>query len=159
MKKILPLAGLLLISHPAIAENFDARQIFFGGGIGINDANFGDDAVGFQIFAGLPIPVSMQNLKLSAEVGYMDSGDFDNNTPFGNVSAKANGIWGTAVAEIPVQNNLNVIGRLGYDFGDDDGIMIGAGIGLPVASKMDLRFEYVIRDNIDSLQANLVIRQ
>ena len=39
-----------------------------------------------------------------------------------------------------------------------DGLMIGGGIGIPAGNTMDIRFEYVVRDNIDSLQANLVIK-
>jgi len=143
----------------------DAKQIYFGGGIGLNDAN-GNDATGFQFFAGLPIPVEMGKAKLSGEIGYMDSGDFD--TPgvtipgFGTIgggSFSATGLWGTAVVEVPIGEKMDLIGRIGLDIGDDDGVMIGGGIGIALGPKMDIRFEYVIRDNIDSLQANIVIRQ
>lgn len=34
-----------------------------------------------------------------------------------------------------------------------------AGLGFDVNKNIELRAEYVIRDNIDSLQANLVFRQ
>ena len=60
--------------------------------------------------------------------------------------------------EIPVGEKINLLARAGLDFGDDDGLMIGGGIGLPAGNKMDIRFEYVVRDNIDSLQANIVIK-
>lgn len=138
----------------------DTKQLYFGGGVSLNDIGFGDDAVGFQVFAGLPIPIEMGKAKLMGEVGYMDTGDFDVNLgPFGTVSQSANGIWANAVVDVPLQNNISLIGRAGLDFGDDDGLMIGGGLGFQTGSKLEVRVEYVIRDNIDSLQANVVFRQ
>ena len=161
MKKLSILAASVLFAFNVQAEGFDAKQIFFGAGISNNDVGFADDATGFQIFAGMPIPVNMGKAKLSGEVGYMDSGDFEQTLPFGGgiVSDDAKGIWANAVVEVPVGKSINLLGRAGLDFGDDDGLMIGGGIGIPVSNKIDIRVEYVIRDNIDSLQANIVIRQ
>ncbi|MGB5397380.1 MAG: porin family protein [Gammaproteobacteria bacterium] len=160
MYKIIAVLSLLLVVSPTYAQGLDAKQIYFGGGIGLNDADFGDDATGFQLFAGIPLPVKMNKGTLSAEIGYMDSGDFEQTVPFfGTVTADAKGFWGTAVVSFPLQDNIDVLGRLGLDIGDDDGLMFGAGVGFKIAEKMDVRVEYVIRDNIDSLQANLVIRQ
>ncbi len=159
MKKIIPVLGLLIATSPLSAQTIDTKQIYFGGGLGLNDTSGTDNGAGFQIFAGLPLAVDMGKTKLAVELGYMDTGNMDINAPSGNASVKANGIWSTAVVTLPLQEKLNLVGRLGYDFGDDDGLMIGGGLGMPIADNMSLRFEYVIRDNIDSLQANLVIRQ
>lgn len=160
MKKSAVLLGLMFAASQVNAQGLDTKQIYFGGGLGLNDAPFGDDATGFQVFAGLPLPAKLDKISIAAEVGYMDSGDFEQNVPFfGKVSADAKGFWGTAVASLPLQDGVSVIGRLGYDIGDDDGIMIGGGVGFKAAEKMDIRVEYVIRDNIDSLQLNLVVRQ
>ena len=162
MKKISILIAPLLCSALLYAQGVNANQIFIGGGLGLNEA-FGDDATGFQIFAGMPLPVKMGKAKLSAEVGYMDSGDFEQKFTlpfFGTVVNKyaVKGVWANAVIEMPIAKQLNLIGRAGLDFGDDDGLMIGGGVGIPVSNKMDIRFEYVIRDHVDSLQANLVVR-
>jgi hypothetical protein len=164
MKILIPILGLLLVAVQANAAGLDSRKIYLGAGVGFNsiDNNYYDnnnnfnnnndsDAVGFQIFAGLPLAVDMGSTALAVEVGYMDTGNFDN-------GRSVNGLWSTAVASLPLNNNLNLLGRLGYDFGDDDGIMAGVGIGIPLASKVGMRFEYVIRDHIDSIQANLVFR-
>lgn len=152
MKKILPVLGLLVVATSSLhAETIDTKQIYFGGGIGLNDYR-NDNATGFQLFAGLPIQANMGKAALAVELGYMDSGNF-------NGGASADGIWSTAVVSYPLQDNLKLVGRAGYDFGDDDGLMLGGGLGVAVANNMDMRFEYVIRNNIDSLQANLVIRQ
>jgi opacity protein-like surface antigen len=158
MKKIIPLLSLFLVATQVNASDLNTKQIYFGAGVGFNsinnDNNFynNSDAVGFQIFAGLPLAVDMGKADLAVELGYMDTGNFDR-------GGSANGLWSTAVVSLPLNNDLKLLGRLGYDFGDDDGVMVGAGIGFGVASKIDMRIEYVVRDHIDSLQANLVFRQ
>jgi len=53
---------------------------------------------------------------------------------------------------------LNVVARAGLDIGDDDGFMFGAGLGFNLNPKMELRGEYVMRDTVDSLQVNFVMR-
>jgi hypothetical protein len=157
MKKIIPLLGLLLITAQASAADLNTKQIYFGAGVGfnsVNNDNFYDnsDAVGFQVFAGLPLAVNMGSAALAVEVGYMDTGNFDR-------GGSANGLWSTAVVSLPLNKDLKLLGRVGYDFGDDDGAMIGGGVGFPVANTIDMRIEYVVRDHIDSLQANFVFRQ
>jgi len=148
----------MLFTFHVQAEGLDANKLYLGGGLGYNDIGY-DEALGFQLFAGLPIPVKMGKARLLGEVGYMDSGNFDRNVGgSGTSSAKAQGIWANAVIEIPVGEKINLLARAGLDFGDDDGLMIGGGIGIPAGNQMDIRFEYVVRENIDSLQANLVIR-
>jgi hypothetical protein len=152
MKKLSILFASLLLAVNVQAEGLDASKIFLGGGISLNDVDgSNDDATGFQIFAGMPIPASLGKARLSGEVGYMDSGNFDH-------GGSAEGIWANAVIEVPVGNTVELVGRAGFDFGDDDGLMIGGGVDFPMASKVDLRFEYVIRDHIDSLQANVVFQ-
>lgn len=158
MKKILPLLGLLLVVTQANAADQGSRPFYFGAGIGFNSVhnnhNFynDDDAVGFQVLAGLPLTARLGSAALSVELGYMDTGSFDR-------GGSANGLWSTAVASLPLNNDLKLLGRLGVDFGDDDGVMVGAGVGFPMANKTDMRIEYVIRDQIDSFQVNLIFRQ
>ena len=162
MNKTVMVIGLMLATAQAGAESLDTNKIYFGGGIGFNDLNdryYDDDAVGFQVFAGIPLPVKTESVELSVELGYMDSGNFDRSSPFSSTT-KANGLWGTAVAELPLNNNnISLLGRLGLDVGDDDGLMAGVGIGFAMSQSTDLRLEYVARDHIDSLQVNLVFRQ
>lgn len=159
MKKVI--TGMLLVllaSSTAVARQFNADRIYFGGGLSSNELNgFSGDATGFQIFAGYPLDMKLGSGELAVEAGYMDSGEFEYNIPFfGTVSTEAKGLWGTAVGKWPVGRNLNIIGRLGLDIGDDDGLMFGGGVGFKVAKNLDLRAEYVIRDHIDSLQLNVV---
>lgn len=142
----------------------DSKKIYFGGGLGLNSLSGIDinDGLGLQFFAGYQLPVEMTVASLSLEVGYMDSGNMDaKRNIFGTFSgeAKANGLWANAVFDFPLKDKLSVLARAGLDLGDDDGLMLGGGLGFQLSEKMDVRAEYVIRDHVDSLQFNLVIRQ
>jgi hypothetical protein len=55
-----------------------------------------------------------------------------------------------------VAPKVELLGRAGYDFGDDDGFLFGIGGGYIVNKNLKLRLEYVWRDNVDSLQFNVV---
>ncbi|HEX5513307.1 MAG TPA: outer membrane beta-barrel protein [Gammaproteobacteria bacterium] len=159
MKKLAMAAGLALgiASGSALAQGFNQDNLYAGAGISLNSLSGFDDAVGFQIFGGYKLDtLNLDPVKLAVEVGYMDSGDFEANYWFGKVEANVSGVWASAVASYPLTPELNLLGRLGLDFGDDDGLLLGAGVGYTVSKEIELRAEYVIRDNVDSLQANFV---
>ncbi len=144
--------------HAANMNNF-----YIGGGLGSNSLPGSSAGMGFQIFAGMDMPVKMAKGKLSVEAGYMDTGDMETSVTipfFGTVTVnqKATGLWGTAVYSLPVQSNLNLIARAGLDIGDDDGFMFGVGAGYQLNPKMELRGEYVLRSEVDSLQVNFVMK-
>lgn len=157
----------VLVSTFSHAE-VDSKNLYFGAGLGLNSLSGIDlnDGLGLQFFAGYKLPVDMGDGKLSVEAGYMDTGDMDvrrnipGQTPGTFIGeTKANGLWVNAVVDFPLKNELSFVARAGLDLGDDDGLMIGAGLGFQLNEKMDIRTEYVIRDHVDSLQVNLVIRQ
>lgn len=149
--------------HAAETTPFNAEDIYVGGGLSSNSASGLDSAMGFQIFAGVPLNVDLGSVNSAVEVGYMDSGKMEAcvNVPFfGNVCGgdNATGIWANYVATMPLSGQLYGVGRLGLDFGDDDGLMYGIGVGHGIDDKLDVRGEYVARDNINSLQLNVVYR-
>ena len=164
------LVALLSVFNVNAAEDskvsIDTKNIYVGGGLGLNSMSGFDSGMGFQFFAGYELPVKMGKGTLSAEVGYMDTGSMEASVSipslFGTtvytVDASASGLWGNAVYELPLQDKLSLLGRAGLDLGDDDGFMFGAGIGYHLNEKMDLRGEYVIRDNINSMQLNFVMK-
>lgn len=173
MKNFAVVMAAFLFAFNAYAANgsnktVNAENIYFGAGLGLNSLSGIDlsDGLGYQIFAGYVLPVNAGDGSLAVEVGYMDSGDLDVGVSvpgfpgFTGFSAKARakGVWSTAVYEFPLKNNISLLGRAGLDFGDDDGLIIGGGVGFAVNAKIDIRIEYVIRDNIDSLQGNIVFR-
>ena len=165
--------GLFAAQASYAANGLKEENFYFGAGVGFNDADDiaddaddVDDATGWQIFAGYDTGVKAGPANLAIEVGYMDSGDFDYETtvvlPFGlgtiteKGSTDATGVWVTAVFDAPVNETFGILGRVGMDFGDDDGLMLGLGVGFNLSRQIELRGEYVIRDEIDSLQVNFV---
>ena len=169
MRKLTVLVMAMLLTGYVQAAN--KNDIYFGGGLGLNSLSGIDfsDGMGFQFFAGYDLPVKMGKGKLSLEAGYMDTGKMEQSVttvspvfPFPVITvtgeAKATGLWGNAVFSLPLQDKLNLVLRAGLDIGDDDGIMIGGGLGFKLNSKMEVRGEYVIRDHVDSLQVNFVMR-
>jgi outer membrane protein with beta-barrel domain len=148
-------------SSVAAAQGFDQRRLFFGAGLSSNSISGSDNnPTGFQIFGGYNFAEIAPKFQVDAEVGYMDSGKFKQTVNVGPFSVtaedSAKGLWATGVARYMVAPQVELIARLGYDFGDDDGLMAGLGAGYIVNPHLKLRLEYVVRDNIDSIQFNLV---
>ncbi len=134
-------------------------QIFLGAGISSNSVSGSDDGTGFQFFGGYHFGKIANNLKLDLEVGYMDTGSMDvtvNVPPFGRVTtdARAKGLWSTGVLLLELNPQIDLIGRAGFDFGDDDGLMVGIGAGFNLNKQTQLRLEFVERDSVDSIQFN-----
>jgi len=151
--------GFSSAASAQLAKNFDQRRLFFGGGVSSNSADGTDNhPTGFQLFGGYNFGEFAPKFQLDAEVGYMDSGKFKVNNPLGggSVSGSAKGLWATGLVRYMVAPQWELIGRLGYDFGDDDGLMFGVGAGYILNPHWKLRGEYVVRDNINSLQFNVV---
>jgi len=133
-------------------ERFDLRRLFFGAGVSQNKVSGFDNGTGFQVFAGYNFLRIAPNFYVDAEAGYMDTGKLK----AAGFNTKINGPWTTGVARYLVAPNVELIGRAGYDFGDDDGFMFGLGAGYIVNKNLKLRLEFVARNNVDSLQFNAV---
>ena len=56
-----------------------------------------------------------------------------------------------------ISRNLFAIGRAGLDFGDDDGLLLGAGAGFHLTPKVDVRGEYLAKNASTVYQASLVV--
>lgn len=152
-KRITSLFILLFSTQLMAAEKAKSKPVLdkqqFSIGAGITDNSVGPfDDTGFQFFAGYDLSRVnlMEGVNTGLEFGYIDYG-FD--------SGDGDGIWATAVVDGSIKGQLGWLARAGIDFGDDSGLMIGAGISLGLNNKTALRLEYVIRDDVDSLQLNL----
>jgi opacity protein-like surface antigen len=150
---VIGLIGMAL-SSVAVAQGLDTRNLFFGAGLSSNDVSGSDSATGYQIFGGYGFGEVTKNVFIDAEVGYMDTGNMTKSG--GNV--KANGLWASGVGRIMVAPSVELIGRLGLDFGDDDGLLAGIGVGFLLTKNVKLRLEYVQRDKVDSVQFNFVFQ-
>lgn len=149
------LAALLVTSTNVISAKgeplLDRNQLSIGGGLSLNSVGSNDE-VGFQLFGAYHLDDFnlMEYVDTSIEFGYMDYGDFGANN--------SGGLWINAVVDGAIQDKLGWVARVGLDLGDDDGLMIGGGAAYYLDNANTLRFEYVIRDNVDSLQVNFVHR-
>jgi hypothetical protein len=138
---------------PVLADEsdplMDKGKFSIGAGISTNSISGpSSDEAGFQFFGAYDLTQVnlVDSVKSSVEFGLMDYG----------FSGDSTGIWATYVVSGPFTGRFGWLGRLGLDVGDDNGLMAGAGLSWAVNSKMDLRGEYVIRDNVDSLQFNFL---
>ena len=164
MKKIISTLALVSLSmassFSAQAENggLDANNFFVGGGIGFNSLPGYGSSRGFQFFGGYQFDFKINDDITSAlELGYMDSGDFDQyNGRSSNEDAK--GLWLAALESVPLSSKTDMLVRLGIDFGDDDGVLLGTGLQYKFNTKLGLRMEYIARQNVDSLQANVYVK-
>jgi len=148
---VVGLIGMAL-SSVAVAQSSVTNKLFFGGGVSSNEVSGSDSALGWQIFGGYGFGEVAPKVFIDAEAGYMDTGDMSR--AGGNV--KANGLWAAGVGRIMVAPSVELIGRLGIDFGDDDGLLAGVGVGFLLTKNVKLRLEYVQRDKVDSVQFNFV---
>lgn len=144
----------MALSTVAVAQGLDTSKLFFGAGLSSNDVSGSDNATGFQIFGGYGFGEVTKNVFIDAEVGYMDTGKMTK----GGVNVDAKGLWANGVGRLMVTPSVELIGRLGLDFGDDDGFMAGIGAGLLVTKNFKLRLEFVQRDDVNSVQFNFVFQ-
>jgi hypothetical protein len=169
MKKTLLAATVitLMASQTVAAEGFefDIANLYVSAGVNANTADDENNfkvASGYQISAGYMLPFTYSMFKYAAEVGYMDSGDFDGKPSVSGAtivtpaSYNAAGIWLAGVVSTSVTDTIDLSARIGFDLGDDDGLMYGGGLTYDASEMIDLNLEYVFRDNSESAQLNLV---
>lgn len=161
LKQKMLLGALLISSSVAFAAPANNNQqashgLYVGVGLSHNRVDFepfkGDveTAGGMQVFAGLKTG-QRNGFDLAVEAGYMDTADFSHtNTDF-------SGIWFSGVGKrtiSEVDNRLALLGRVGVDLGDDDGIFMGVGAEFKLAPAVFVRGEYVAKDISQSYQLN-----
>ncbi len=143
----------LVISVPVHAQGnepvLERGRLSIGGGISNNDISRPkQDETGIQFIAAYDLTQVnlVEGIGSSIEVGFMDFG-FDSNST---------GIWGSYVVDGNFSGGFGWLAQAGLDFGDDSGLLVGAGLKFMLNSKTDLRLEYVARDEVDSLQINFL---
>ena len=153
MKKVIWLLVMLAVSLNVNAETFNSKKLYVGAGIAFNQG-----ATGFQVLGGYNFDFRLnEDISSAIELGYMDSGDFDGLNGGGKVDG-AKGLWVSMVERVPLTRRANMMARLGVDFGDDDGLLLGAGLEYKFDTRVFLAMEYIAREHIGGLQANVRIR-
>ena len=157
MKKIVFLLALMsMVSSVNAEKGIDAKRIYGGAGLGFNNLSGEGSSRGFQLFAGYDFDFKINDdISTAVEIGYMDSGKFDklNSAP---KTGAAKGLWLAAVESVPLSSKTDLLVRLGFDFGDDDGFLIGTGFRYKFTTKVAMRMEYVARQHINGLQADVI---
>ena len=142
----------------AEGEGINANNIYIGGGLGFNSLPGFGSARGVQFFGGYDFDFKLNDdISTAIEIGYMNSGDFDWYNSI-NSSDNAKGLWAAVVESVPLSSKADMLVRLGFDFGDDDGFLLGTGMQYKFNTKLAFRMEYVARQNINSLQANVLVK-
>jgi hypothetical protein len=165
MKRCVILSFLMLFSSASIAAEggsvtFKTSNFYIGGGLGFN-SYAGGRSTGFQFLGGYEFTGKLNGDIASAiELGYMSTGTFEskdlNNGSTSSLNREAKGVWLNYVGSYPMGSRVEGLWRLGIDFGDDDGIMAGAGMGYNFNRHWALRSEYVVREAVNSFQFNLL---
>ena len=149
--------ALMFLASTASAEGpVNAKSIYVGGGLGFNSLPGLGSARGFQFFAGYDFAFKLNDdISSAVELGYMDTGDFDQYIG-SNRNEDVKGLWAAMLGSVPLSNKTDMLVRLGYDFGDDDGFLLGTGMQYKFTTKVAMRMEYIARQNVNSLQANVL---
>lgn len=167
----LPLIAAMLTSA-IMSTNASAHCVqskyYLGGGIGINSSDNYSETTGYQLLGGIcsDFNFKSQKSKTSLEFGYMSSGEFSrtetvrpnpNRPPYTVTRTDSyEGLWISGLAEYKVKPNFHLLARIGYDIGDDDGGFLGAGIGINVTRRGQIRMEMVAKHEVDSVQFNWI---
>lgn len=164
MKPMIKLALPLLlaaasVSHAETRQGADLSRLQIGGGLSYNiiDSPFGhgsSDASGILLFGGYRLDSAWPGITSSVELGYNRTSRFD------EYHENISGPWIALVGErgLPeVDRRLSLLGRVGLDVGDDDGILMGVGVGFRVDPRIQLRAEYINRDASTQTLASLMI--
>ncbi len=133
---------------------FDVSSLYLGASLGGSSLDGLSDAItldgfSYQFFAGYKLPFKIADkVNIAVETGLYDSGDMD----FGPANTtKASGIWVDGVVSGSIKGKLGWLGRIGFDFGDDDGLMYGGGVSYQVTPMISTQLEFIFRDNIDTM--------
>ena len=155
MKKVFSVIFILLLSTQVSAANkgqalLDKNNISIGAGFARNSIGQNNE-IGGQFFAAYALDQVnlLQGVNTSVELGYLD---------YGFSRGNSGGLWVTGTIDGAIKGNLGWLARLGIDLGDDSGFMLGGGISYDLNAKIALRGEYVVRDDIDSIQVNIVFK-
>jgi len=164
MKKQVTLCFTLAMVASSAHAQFEQDKAYVGGGLGLNTPDDGgfDSALGFQLFAGYELPFTLDHgINFTAEAGYKYKGDFQYHYNYNGNNYRSNtfsgdGLWVGGLGKYPIDDKVDILARVGYDFGDFDGLHIGGGAEYAVTNRVSLRAEYVIGSDLNSAQLNTI---
>jgi hypothetical protein len=150
--------GAAPLRRPSSAA-LDPRRLYYGAGLSMNTLANTRWGFGAQVLTCYDSGLAVGRMALDAELGYLNTGNMEFDTQVDSrVATRAAGVWLSGVARVPVSYGWEAFGRLGGDFGDDAGLLLGVGAAVELTRDVKLRIEYVVRENIDALQLNVIYR-
>jgi hypothetical protein len=165
MKRGVVLSLMMVFSSAAISAEggsitIQTSNFYVGGGFGFNSYG-GGRSTGIQFLGGYEFDFKLNgDISTAIELGYMETGKFEsknlNSGATTGFNQEADGVWLNVVETFPIGNKVEGIVRLGLDFGDDDGLMAGTGLGYNFNRNWSLRTEYVVREAVNSFQFNVL---
>lgn len=120
----------------------DDPSLHVGGGFG-STAVDGTSRTTLQLFGGIDT-LREGAYRGGIEVGVMDVSDSPKDL-----------LWVAGVLKRSVSADVSLFGRAGLDFGNQAGLMAGAGVGYYMERNMEVRMEAVTRDMGTAVQFNL----
>ena len=151
--RLITIVAFGLAAMPSQAQEnqpiLDRNLFSIGAGISDNEISSPDeDDTGFQFLIAYDLlQVNLlEGVGSSLEFGFADFGFDDDDT----------GIWGSFVIDGAITEGIGWLAQAGIDIGDDSGLLVGAGLKAMLNEQMDLRLEYVVRDEVDSLLINFL---
>lgn len=160
MKKIVGLSVLmaLALTAPAQAESLNVEGFYVGAGLNFNSLSNVGSARGFQVIGGYELDYKINDdISSAVEIGFLDTSNFERINSTGN-DGDVSGFWVSMLGSVPLSPKTDMLARLGYDFGDDDGLLLGMGMQYKFDTKVALRMEYVAREHMNGLQVNVRIK-
>lgn len=160
--------GILTCATGTVSAHCMHNKYYVGAGMGINSTQGFGETAGYQVFGGYCLDFNFKSprSRTSVEVGYMNSGDFQkdedifannpNRSSIVEVNKSYSSAWLAGLAEYKFDNKMHIMGRVGFDAGDQTGILFGGGAGYNVTKYAQIRAEYVLHNEVDSFQLNWI---
>ncbi len=144
------------------------NNIYVGAGMGSYSLGSFDDSFSYQLVAGYNLDYKLKDyneISFAVEAGYAQadwektvSGYVYTTRYSYKVSTEMSSFWGALVANYPINDKFTTGVSLGYDLGDDDGLMYGINGTYKVHPLFDVRADYLIRQNVNALTANVIYK-
>jgi len=145
MKRMIPLAAMLLAVPVAWAQGHAGHNLYFGGGFGSAEVPQAEETqAALQLIVGLPLTPLPQAGALpygySLEAGYVDVSDY----PYDRY-------WGSAVVRRYLNSDIDLLLRLGTEAGNNEGFLTPLGaLGVEYKSDAPFRVRLEVIERADS---------
>ena len=154
LKRLIGVVAFLSFAENSYSFEFNKKNFYTGGGVTYNTFESGN-AFGSQWFAGYDISeyfLLVPRVGLAAEAGY------SNIVKSASTIRRYEGVWSDMSLNYKYNSRIKYINRLGVDFGNANGVMMGLGLEYAIDRNIKVRSELVMRGVYKSYQVNALYR-